>query len=309
MRSVDKPLFRYLTVTVCVLVLLSLGIAAPGAVAQESADDDNPYRVHISSHQPGATVNFTYETSYKMVEEGRTAFITGSSSWRPWASDCGGGNIVATGVDRGNTTWGTQEFDESILAYLNSSGGGTDVRSQWEAARDRTGAPRLLAANKVDAWPYVELDIVTFNLPGGEAPAFTIEHDDRLVIGYENCYINPEEPGWYRQVGFTSWAYMDSPDDVTVNTTAGSQWVWICDCEDRSEAIEVIGQPPSEREATPTMTETATEMETEMDGDEHDDEHTDEHTETEGDTGPGFTPLVGLVALLAAALLALRRKR
>ncbi len=310
MRAADKLMFRYLTVTVCVLVLLSIGIASPGVMgnsltkttmAQESADDSNPYRVHISSHQPGDTVNLTYETSYKMVEEGRTAFITETSSWRPWASDCGGGAIVVTGIDRGNTSWGTHEVDQSILAFLDETGGDTGVRDRWESMREETGAPRLVAADNVDAWPYVEVDEVTANHPDDDGQPFTIEHGDRLVIGYQDCFINPEEPGWYRQAGLTSWAYMDNQDEVIEDTAAGSQWVWICDCEDRSEAVEVLGPPPSEREATPTMTDTATDEPTDTPDE-------DTPTATEGDTGPGFTPLVGLVALLAASLIALRRR-
>lgn len=103
--------------------------------------------------------------------------------------------------------------------------------------------------------PYVtEFDIsehkMWMRLEGGASTTFW-NRSDEFVAHMVDCFDNPEERGWYR---FFGWANGTAYDGEFDQADIYSHWVWICDCQSRDAAVEVLGPPPSA--ATPTATQT-----------------------------------------------------
>jgi len=74
-----------------------------------------------------------------------------------------------------------------------------------------------------------------------------------------------------------------------------------------SANVTVSGEEPTETETEPPDTETETETETEPPETETEPMDTETEVETTAEEGPGFTAAIALIALIAAALLAVRR--
>lgn len=82
---------------------------------------------------------------------------------------------------------------------------------------------------------------------GGEAPKF--KASDEIVVSFDSCLINADDPGWYQMNIYFNGT---SPDGEYVETQHDSHYYAVCDCESRQEAVEVLGPPPSQQDETPT---------------------------------------------------------
>lgn len=130
---------------------------------------------------------------------------------------CSDEDVAVLGIDRGNDAPGTHVDDR--LA---------DVRVEHAS------------------------NVTRISIPDETTVRFDVT--DQLVLVEEDCYDNPDERSWTR-----FWWYINgtTPDGEGVSAVAGSNWVGICDCEDRKEAREVLGPDP-DRTPRPSPTPMAT---------------------------------------------------
>ena len=203
------------------------------------------------------------------------------SDWMDYSA-CSSGNTKAFGIDRGNNNSGTSA-DESMVGHLSGSNleadGLTVYFYSWEAA---TNGPPYLAS------------------------------EDAVVLGIGQgsndgpCLTMTDEPGWYQMQAYLNGTVATKcteegnetcePDEKQFRgVMMASNYVYVCECDDRREAVDELGLPPNET-TTPTATPDPTATETPQPAD----------TDTEGD-GPGLGLAVAVVALCAAASLRVRR--
>jgi PGF-CTERM protein len=235
-------------------------------------------------------------------------------------SECDTENTAAFGIDRGNNNSGTQ-YDEDLVQHREDSAFRDDgITVDFYDRDDLPEDPPYLAPED----------------------AIVAEQGENSAGG--GCLSMTDEEGWYRHQGFANGTVADNGPTEEPSENAGqmevateSTWFYICDCESEEEAREELGPPPGETadsdgggEETPedeeeepetpseeTPEETATPEEEAPEAEETVEEPAGNETatedegqmtsEAEGD-GPGFGPVMALVALLAAALFASRRR-
>ena len=208
------------------------------------------------------------------------------SDWMDYSACSTSGNTKAFGIDRGNNNSGTSA-DESMLEHQSGSNleadGLTVYFYSWEAA---TNDPPYLASE----------DAVALGIGRGSNSG--------------PCLTMTDEPGWYQMQAYLNGTVATKcteegnktcePDEKQFRgVTMASNYVYVCECDDRREAVDELGLPPNETPTpSPTPTATPDPMATETP------QLAD--TDTEGD-GPGLGLAVAVVALCAAASLRVRR--
>ena len=205
------------------------------------------------------------------------------SDWMDYSA-CSGGNTKGLGIDRGNNNSGTGT-DESMVEHLSGfnleADGLTVYFYSWEAV---TNGPPYLAPE----------DAVALGIGRGS--------DDGP------CLTMTDEPGWYQMQAYLNGTVATKcteegnetcePDEKQFRgVTMASNYVYVCECDDRREAVNDLGLPPNET-PTPSPTPTATPEPTATE--------TPQPADTEGD-GPGLGLAVAVVALCVAASLRVRR--
>ena len=242
--------------------------------------------------QPGAT-----ETTFNIwAGQGldyKADWLLVESPGLDW-SDCSTGDLTAEGIK-----WrGQEEYDRP------PSGDDTQTRTD-ESIVQYSKAPDYRSEGIAVNW-YDDEDI------GGDAPRFN--STDEIVVQYADCFNNPEEPGWYQMNVKYNGTDLDTNERVKIEYK--THYYGICECEDRAEAEEVLGPPPSRQngDATPTPTaadgdggDDPTPTPTAADGDGGDGGSDGDQTATDESTpgsGAGFGIVVAVLAVLGAALLA-----
>lgn len=241
-------------------------------------------------------------------------------------SACTTDNTAAFGIDRGNDNDGTK-VDEDLVQYQKNvdfrDDGLTVNLYNWD---DFANDPPYFEAND----------------------AVVAEQGARSSGG--SCLTVTSEPGWYQVQGFINGTEADNGKGEEPSESANeagilaqSNYLYVCECDSRSEAEEKLGKPPGQEESsdpTPTPTATAEPTATESEATatatataeptatlepaETEPAATPTPTATEADdggnggggdaadsnatptpgAGPGFGAVAALVALLASALLA-----
>ena len=247
------------------------------------------------------------------------------ASWIDYSECTTSGNTKEFGIDRGNNNSGTAS-DESLLEHQSGSdleaGGLTVYFYNWDAAAG--GPPYLAPKDAVVAAQGVDSNdgpcLTMTDEPGWyQIEAYTNGTIATKCKEENNNDCEPDDKQW-RGVNLRS------------------NYEYICECDSEEEAREELGPPPSEGGETPTPGgggegtatpsnggetatpggETATpggggETATPGGGGEtaapggQNNQQNNEGTTPTISGGPGFTPIVALVALLAAALLVYRR--
>lgn len=313
-----------------------------GEEIRSAEDNEDPqwpgnftYKVDDGARQPGQQ-----DVGVNLFSEGFTENFTihtiNVTSPHFSFEDCTAANTRAFGIDRGNDDPGTLTDDRLLDSYKSINYSEDHIVVEFYREQQTFGA----------------------------GPT-NISVYDQIVARSEGCYDNPEEAGWYRVYGqiFGSTNGDTETDHLEVDY---SNWVWICDCENRTEAERTLGPapdnsveaykapaggngtgngtsptptastPPSPTASptvspteggdgdgdtlTPTETEITTFTETgtatgsptatpTSGGDGDGDSGVKTRTPSPTDEGgPGFGAVLAVVALLAAAMLALRRR-
>ena len=322
--------------TVALVAVLVGGIAlvaASGTVAADQHEPENAPTYETSDGGVNFTINLPERTdhypgnqneanaSIEYFAAGQAAFteqdaedglwldiVIVEASWIDYSECTTSGNTKEFGIDRGNNNSGTAT-DESLLEHQSGSdleaGGLTVYFYNWDAA---SGGPPYLAPE--------DAVVAAQGVDSNDGP----------------CLTMTDEPGWYQIQAYTNGTIANKckeennnacePDDKQWRgVNLNSNYVYIRECDSEEEAREELGAPPPERNGTPTPTpangDNATDTPTPDNGDQPTDtpppDNGDQNNQNnEGTTptisgGPGFTPIVALVALLAAALVVYRR--
>ncbi|PSP40188.1 hypothetical protein BRC63_06010 [Halobacteriales archaeon QH_10_70_21] len=317
---------RTVRTTVLVAVLACGLLCATTAAAQSSGPDYTEEANHTvvlpdtTDHYPGEQNPRNASQQYWFAgEEGLEARGAESGIWvdrvvltAGWVdySACERKNVETFGIDRGNNNSGTTVDEEYDTAETTFRDGEVVVEfPDWD---DFVGDPPYLAPE----------DAVV----GAYGPSGTDT----------GCLNVTGEPGWYRVTGYLNGTVADEDctdrddpgcepaDKVSVDLQAGSNFVYVCECDNESEAREELGPPPSERTPTPTATATATKTATPTPTEQMDDDGTpaetaDDATGTPADgtagtatttsgsgAGPGLAGPALLFGLLAAVVATVR---
>lgn len=225
-----------LHVTVALIVVLSAVVGAVGIAAAhqhkdgnegngeelKSGTDEDPivhedgnYTIALDDHRPGVVTSMSHFSS-GYTENFTIHWIKVTNPHFDF-SRCSGDNTRAFGIDRGNDDPGTQTDEPLLTAYR--------------------------AAYYTE--DYIAVDFYEEETLGGEPKNVTVA--DGIVARSADCYQTPSEPGWYRLNGFSNGSTTHSGDtNRNYNITDYSNWTWICDCENRQQAIDTLGPPPAE---------------------------------------------------------------
>lgn len=257
------------TVLVAVLACGLLGTTAVAA-AQSSGPDNTEGANHTvvlpdaTDHYPGEQNPRNASQQYWFAgEEGLEDRGADSGVWvdrvvltAEWIdySACERNNVETFGIDRGNNNSGTTVDEEYDTAETTFRDGRVVVEfPDWE---EFVGDPPYLAPE----------DAVV----GAYGPSGTDA----------GCLNVTSEPGWYRVTGYLNGTVADEDctdaddpscepaDKVSVDLETGSNFVYVCECDDESEARDELGPPPSEPTPTPTATATPTPTATEQTDDD-----------------------------------------
>lgn len=302
-----------------------------GEETRSASNEDEPqwpgnYTLDLDDHSPGLENGNANHYSYGFSENHTIHYIEIRSPDFNFG-DCSSANARAFGIDRGNNDSGTHT-DESLLdAYQDSWYEDDRITLEfYKEPGELTGKPRNVTVY------------------------------DEIVARQEGCIDNPPDPGWYRVFGKINGSTTNDTETDFANV-AYTNWIYICDCDNRQQAENQLGPAPAETEeaysesgegpsggggdgdgdGTDTPTPTVTQTPTPGDGDGTDtptptttqtgtdtetvttttggttettaggDDGGDQSTRTE-ENQPGFGAVIALVALLAIAAVAQRRR-
>jgi hypothetical protein len=208
------------TVAITTFVILSTfigAVALPMAVgtADASHEPKANYTFAPKDHSPGLD-DGAAEHYAVGIEKDMTALHTIVVSSKEFDfSDCSAAKTTAFGIDRGNDDPNTQT-DESLLNKYSSIS---------------------FQSNKI---------IVKFNKEEGLGSSTVgLKTNDQIVAAGENCYDNPDKKGWYQVNGMLNGSTNDdSKTDYEISVK--THYIYVCDCENRQEAVNKLGPPPSE---------------------------------------------------------------
>lgn len=241
--------------------LLAAALVAGGAAlavgshhdeADYDAGEASDFTVHTyegddaDQRQPGAEDrSYWTESIIYQIPEDETVYLTESVTYRPMPADCGEADIDVLGIDRDATYEGEREVDESVISSVQSYSEDTDARDRYEREAGEYGD--LSTADDV----HVERIEVQWYGPDEIGTPVDIYHGDRFVSAQSECFDNPDAAGWYRWAAFNEGEY-ENGSTVSQDEPTFAHWYWICDCEDRQDAVETLGPPPSETGETPS---------------------------------------------------------
>lgn len=206
------------------------GTVDPGRQDNEQQKYPLNYTFFPATRTPGNQNGAAEHYAVGLTEDIRLHWIVVTSKEFDFSS-CEAGDTNAFGVDRGNDDPGTKT-DVSLLTSYRSY---TSTPDQIQIAYYKESA---LAGEPI-----------------------RINVEDQIVAKQSNCYDNPKQKGWYRVTGkINGSTKMDATTDYTV--VAGTQYIYVCDCQNREEARQKLGPPPNEQggssDSTPTATPEAT---------------------------------------------------
>lgn len=291
------------------------------APTKDEGNEGGPNCDPYNGHMPGDThASYQIYAGPGPMDEGENittlaATVHGEENTEDFDfSKCGPPNAHVAGFDRHNDDPGLQT-DEPFLKHVKNT-------------------------EENDSLIYT--DMFDDDDIGGETTY--LAPDDQIVAEVQDCYKNPDEPGWYQMYG---WSNGTTDDGKEVKVSVVSHYFYICNCTSRQQAVNELGPPPSAEgggggggngtgngtatptptasptpggnvtgtgtgTATPTATQTTTGEDT-----------TTETTTTAGGGGgggagtptasptdegmPGFGAIVAIAAVLAAAAAVARR--
>lgn len=273
----------------CVVSAAALTVGASDAVTYDPSDDPN-FVVYTydgpesEQRQPGAEDrSYWTESVLDELPEDEDIYLLKSVTYRPVESDCGAGDIDELGIDRGGTNEGQRETDDGLTESVKSFAQEDDARDRYESEFD--DPERLSTADGVTM---ERLEIDWYSRDDFGTPA-RLEHGDRFVSAQSECLDNPDTSGWYRWASYNE-AELENGTRIVQEAPAYSDWYWLCECEDREEAVETLGPPPGEEpEETPTPTTDAPDETNTESSDEPASETTPtpEETRNDGETDDG----------------------
>lgn len=235
MPTVDKGV-RLCVAILAVAAVATLAFATVGVDVATAAHEtgDHPDWIHeanqtiqLSSNQPGERSSLKTWASIPEGDEddhGKGYWnVSFAGNWAPRAfsdangeSTCDRHDIRTAGVDRGANLSGTQ-IDESTIS---------NAKSFWIDTND-AGQTYILTQL------YDRDDI------GG--PHLSLNYTDEVIVTTNDCFVNPTQTGWYRIGSYlngTNW------DGEFVEGAGVSMYTYICNCTNRSDAIQTLGPPP-----------------------------------------------------------------
>jgi PGF-CTERM protein len=231
------------TVSTVLVGLLLVGgggfVSDDGTAAAVHENSDSPEWVHeanftlqFTNPEPGEQTGALLWASLPQsdhygdgLEEGKFVELwlpesfSGASSGGP---SCTRENVAVAGIDHGANNSGAR-VDMSLVSNVKNYGIDQNAAGQTHAIVEAYGR----------------------NDFGGDFVA--AHYSDEAVVKIEDCLVTPEEPGWYR-AGF--YANGTNYEKEYVGAAGYTSYVPICDCEDREDAIETLGAPPSEGTGT-----------------------------------------------------------
>ena len=324
--SHDSNARRYgRAVTLACLLAVVLLAAASGAAAADQHDPESAPTYDTAEGETNVTITLPDRTDHypgdrnddnasleaSIAAEGAFADVDAEEGlwldtvvvrayWIDFRECFGSRNTGVLGIDRGNDDSGTS-VDETL----------TEHRLRTRYAREAVTVE------------FYEWD--SDGMVGGDPPYLAGEDAVVLAIGNGSndgpCLTMTDRPGWYQVEAFLNGSVATScteegnrdcePDDKQFRgVTMLSTYVYVCTCDDREQARETLGSPPNGTptpaasptpEGSPTSTGGSTATDTrDANGDDPGDD-------TDGD-GPGMGASAAVVALVAAVLLARRRR-
>lgn len=219
----DRAPARLVALLVVVAVAAAVGALAAGPATGPAAADHggkSNYTVVPHDRQPGDD-----RATYQQHAVAPISFEYLDYIGATWAeggfTGCGATNSEVFAIDRGNDRPGT-EYDEDLTQYIEEADVGEDrFYADFYEQDDAIGTSTHLYEG------------------------------DEFVSVTTDCFDNPGVPGWYR---ITSDIGGTAPNGTYIEAADVSHYFAVCDCEDRAEAREQLGPPPSEPTPTPTPT-------------------------------------------------------
>jgi PGF-CTERM protein len=215
------------------------------------------YGIPNDSHEPGNTeaTFHSYTVPGEKIDEPFNVHYYSYRTTLPTAN-CGTGDIVGAGIDRGNNRTGTTT-DISLVNAFQNQRFTTNNESADEEPPMQPRGERVAP----DGWDHREKLTFEFAQESDGALAsdpVRINPDDEVILGLKDCNDFPNVEGWYRAWIFVNGTGVESGEEVEF--FAFTNWVYICsDCESRADAREKFGPPGGDgpgSTATPETTAT-----------------------------------------------------
>lgn len=235
MPTVDKGV-RLCVAILAVTVVATLGFATVGADVATAAHEtgDHPDWIHepnhtvrFTSYEPGERAAIKVYASIPQDETYGNGFwnVTFAANWAPepysdanGEASCTRQDIRTAGIDRGANDSGTH-IDESVIS---------NAKNFWIDTND-------------DGQTYLMTQLYDRDDIGG--PHLYLNYTDQVIVTTNDCFVNPTQTGWYRIGSYlngTAWT------GEYVEGAGLSHYFYICNCTNRSDAIETLGPPPVE---------------------------------------------------------------
>jgi MYXO-CTERM domain-containing protein len=221
------------TALVLSAALVGVFATAPPAVGTADATTsstsphgaDANFTTRLDNNAPGVTTaNEYYASGLRKDMQAMHTIVLTSEAFQ--FDSCSSSQVRAFGIDRGNDDPGTQTDESLLSAYKSISFEKHQITVKFYKEDQLAGGP------------------------------VGVKSADQIVARGDNCIQNPSEPGWYQINGKINGSTNgDTTTDFSQDTT--SHYIPVCDCENRQEAEEKLGPPPSsdgggESTATPT---------------------------------------------------------
>lgn len=218
----------------CTMVIGGVGVLTDDGVASAVHDSgDHPDWVHeanftlkLGSTEPGTTTDIMFWASLPDTEQygdglGEAKFV---QMWLPQGEisgdldekTCTRDDIVVAGIDRGANNSGVT-VDMSLVSNIKNYDISQNAAGQTMATVESYGKEDF----------------------GGDHVA--AHYSDEAIVKMEDCFKVPSSTGWYRG---GIYANGSNYQGEYLEAAGYTPYFAICDCEDRQEAIETLGEPP-----------------------------------------------------------------
>ena len=214
-----------------VIGLLAAGVTIPVSAHHEDPDDEvnqntwltypqpSEFQEEGASRQPGydEASHQTFSQPGIDVDHWRYMIVRSSEPGVEF-DDCDTTDGRAIGIDRGSNQSGTNTDDAEITNSFKNI-----------EYREHT----------------IVLEIAGPNDLQDPVP---LRYEDQVVGWLVECYKNPSEPGWYQFNGVHNGTKEMADGSLEWREWQWrSHYFWICDCENKQEAIDELGPPPSDQ--------------------------------------------------------------